>query len=575
MGFFMLYRVFGVMNCRDSKTIVPLNIIDHSTIDYEPFNKVFYQEHEEISNMEKAQIKNYRNNSGIKVSWTRGDDPPPPGMKFEHFNLPFSLMKSIAKAGYTEPTPIQSQAITVALSGRDIIGIAKTGSGKTAAFILPMMVHILDQRKVKKGEGPIGIILSPTRELARQIYNEARKFSKSSNLNVCAIYGGMKDKKKQVQALKARPDMVIGTPGRIMDMIKLKVLKMNRMTFCVLDEADKMLDMGFAPQVQSILQRVRPDRQTLMFSATFKRKVEELAKTVLSEPVRITVGTRGAANSDITQIVHIMNDESEKWPWIMNNIANFLEQGSLLIFVTQKYLAEQLSDRLLSNNVNAAFIHGDIAQNERVKIAHSYKHGEIKVLVATDVFSRGIDIKKIRNVINYQPARDIDSHTHRIGRTGRAGQEGHAYSLLTYRDIDFAVELVENLEISGQSVPPELVNLARKSKNWKYKRDNRRVASTISRGKRGRSRNNNNTGPQYADGYAEVTFVKGNNEVMSARPTTSSTVNSGANTDTRDNSRPMPKTNNISTGYTPLRENKEAKEAKPSPEVEYDPFSGT
>lgn len=215
-----------------------------------------------------------------------GAVPPNPVTSFGHFGFDESLIKAIRKSEYTQPTPIQAQAVPAALSGRDIIGIAKTGSGKTAAFIWPMLVHILDQKELAPGDGPIGLILAPTRELSQQIYMEAKKFGKVYNVRVCCCYGGG-SKWEQSKALEGGAEIVVATPGRMIDLIKMKATNLQRVTFLVLDEADRMFDMGFEPQVRSICNHVRPERQTLLFSATFKKKVERLARDVLTDPVRI------------------------------------------------------------------------------------------------------------------------------------------------------------------------------------------------------------------------------------------------------------------------------------------------
>ncbi|XP_042216561.1 ATP-dependent RNA helicase DDX42-like isoform X2 [Homarus americanus] len=443
------------------KYIDPLPPIEHITIEYSDFTKNFYQEHEDIAALTPTQVHDLRVKLGIKVT---GFDAPKPVTSFGHFGFDEALMKAIRKSEYTQPTPIQSQSVPIALSGRDAIGIAKTGSGKTAAFIWPMLVHIMDQRELAPEEGPIGLILAPTRELAQQIYTEARRFGKVYNIQVVCAYGGG-SKWEQSKALEAGAEIVVATPGRMIDMIKMKATNLQRVTFLILDEADRMFDMGFEPQVRSICDHVRPDRQTLLFSATFKRKVERLARDVLTDPVRVVQGELGEANQDVTQIIRLLSSSGHKWSWLVQYLVEFMSAGSVLIFVTKKANAEELSKNLVTKEFEALLLHGDMSQFERNEVITAFKKKDKPILVATDVAARGLDIPHIRTVINYDVARDIDTHTHRIGRTGRAGEKGTAYTLVTDKDKEFAGHLVRNLEGAAQEVPSELLELALQS-SW-------------------------------------------------------------------------------------------------------------
>ncbi|KYQ48728.1 ATP-dependent RNA helicase DDX42 [Trachymyrmex zeteki] len=440
------------------KEIDPLPSIDHSEIEYESFEKNFYNVHEEIASLSKQQVDDLKKTLGIKVS---GPSPSNPVTSFGHFGFDDALIKAIRKNEYTQPTPIQAQAIPAA--GRDIIGIAKTGSGKTAAFIWPMLVHIMDQRELKAGDGPIGLILAPTRELSQQIYQEAKKFGKVYNIQVCCCYGGG-SKWEQSKALESGAEIVVATPGRMIDLVKMKATSLTRVTFLVLDEADRMFDMGFEPQVRSICNHVRPDRQTLLFSATFKKKVEKLARDVLTDPIRIVQGDVGEANTDVTQhVIMFHNNPSGKWNWLLQNLVEFLSAGSLLIFVTKKLNAEELANNLKLKEFEVLLLHGDMDQIERNKVITAFKKKEVSTLVATDVAARGLDIPHIKTVVNYDVARDIDTHTHRIGRTGRAGEKGTAHTLVTEKDKEFAGHLVRNLEGANQEVPKSLMDLAMQS----------------------------------------------------------------------------------------------------------------
>ncbi|UYV76274.1 DDX42 [Cordylochernes scorpioides] len=457
-----------------SKYIDPLPPIDHSTITYPPFEKNFYLEHADIQKLTEMEVNALTETLGLKVT---GPSPPKPVSSFGHFGFDDNLLKVIRKSDYIQPTPIQAQGIPIALSGRDMIGIAKTGSGKTAAFLWPMLVHVMDQPELKEGDGPIGLILAPTRELAQQIYLEAKKFGKVYGLRVVCAYGGG-SKWDQCKALQEGAEILVATPGRAIDLIKAKATNLQRVTMLVLDEADRMFNMGFEPQVRSICNHVRPDRQTLMFSATFKRKVERLARDAMQDPVRVVQGVLGEANQDVTQHMVVINPQL-KMTWLLSHLVDFTSQGSVLLFVTKKVNSEEMANQLKLNDFQVGLLHGDMDQNERTKVITAFKKKEFPILVATDVAegpflngnygtilcglwnaARGLDIPHIKTVVNYDMARDVDTHTHRVGRTGRAGETGTAYTLVTERDKEFAGHLVRNLEGANQPVPSELMELA-------------------------------------------------------------------------------------------------------------------
>lgn len=439
-----------------NKMIDPLPPIDHTEIDYKKFEKNFYQEHEEISKLTQSQVDELRNKLGLRVS---GFAPPNPTSSFAHFGFDDELMAVIRKSEYTQPTPIQAQGVPIILNGRDIIGIAKTGSGKTATYLWPLLVHIMDQKELEPGDGPIGLILAPTRELSQQIYHEAKKFGKVYNINVVCAYGGG-NMYEQTKACQEGAEIIVATPGRLIDLIKKKSTNLQRVTYLVYDEADRMFDMGFEPQVRSIANHVRKDRQSLLFSATFKKKVERLARDILLDPIRVVQGEAGEANEDVTQYIEVLPAGPAKWTWLVKNLVRFTSIGSVLIFVTRKSNSEELATNLRTRDFSLGLLHGDMGQVERNEIITAFKRKEMPILVATDVAARGLDIPYIRTVVNYDVARDIDTHTHRIGRTGRAGEKGYAYTLLTEKDKDFAGPLVRNMEVANQYVPKALMDLA-------------------------------------------------------------------------------------------------------------------
>ncbi|KAJ3108593.1 hypothetical protein HDU96_007482, partial [Phlyctochytrium bullatum] len=443
------------------KEIEPLAPVDHSLIQYIEIEKNLYEEHPDIAALDAAEVARIRRELDIRVS---GFNVPNPCISFAHFNFDPALLSLISRQGFSSPTGIQRQAIPAALSGRDLIGIAATGSGKTAAFVWPMLTHIMDQPELEKGDGPIGLVLAPTRELAQQIHLEAKKYGKAYGLRAAVVFGGA-SKGQQFQELRSTGgvEILVATPGRLIDLIKMKATNLRRVSFLVLDEADKMFEFGFEPQIRSICNNVRPDRQTLLFSATFQKRVERLARDVLEEPIRITIGGVGHANADVTQVVAVLPDDTHKWGWLTSRIPGFLRTGSLLIFITRKAGVDELATNLNAHGYPCLALHGDMHQVDRDRVISQFKSQKCNILVSTDVAGRGLDIKHIRNVVNYDVARDIDSHVHRCGRTGRAGEKGTASTLVTQKEDKFAAELVRNLEDSGQTVPRELMEVAMKN----------------------------------------------------------------------------------------------------------------
>ncbi|KAJ3359138.1 hypothetical protein GGF32_009585 [Allomyces javanicus] len=465
----------------ESREIDPLKPIDHGTIDYAEFEKDFYEEHEDVAAMTPAQVTELRRKNDIRV-W--GSDVPRPCVSFAHFGFDEDLVAAISRSQFESPTAIQMQAVPLALSGRDIIGVAATGSGKTLAFVWPLLVHAMDQPERVKGDGPIGLILAPTRELALQIAKETKRYAKVYGMSVFALTGGA-NKADQWKALRAGVDVLIATPGRLIEMIKNKATNLRRVTYLVLDEADRMLEQGFEPQVLSVCTHVRPDRQTLLFSATFPRKVETLANTVTNLPVKIVVGG-GNASQDVTQIALVMRDEEDKFMWVLQNLDRFTSSGSVVIFATKKAAVDDLVSRLRGYHVPCLALHGDLLQPEREHVVHQFKTQVCDVLVATDVAARGLDIRTIRTVINYDPPRDMDTHTHRVGRTGRAGERGTAYTLVLRDQGSFAADLVAHLEASAQDVPSELVDVAMTNARFAKARRRGGVGAGRGGGARGR-----------------------------------------------------------------------------------------
>eukprot|EP01135_Chromosphaera_perkinsii_P004338 Nk52_evm5s278 gene=Nk52_evmTU5s278 len=454
------------------KEIVPLEPVDHTKIHYPDIYKDFYEEHPDIAVLSAEQVKSLRSHLGITAT---GAAPiPNPVCSFAHFGFDPYLLALVKKLGFEKPTPVQAQCVPALLQGRDVIGIAKTGSGKTAAFLWPLVTHLQGNDVAEPLGQPHAIVCVPTRELAQQVYGEAKRVARLFDLRVVAVYGG-ESKWEQTQAIRAGADIVIATPGRLIDLVKTKILYLQKVSFLVLDEADRMFDLGFEPQVKSIVANVRPDCQIALFSATFKKSVEALARNSLTDPVRILAGVAGEANADIEQNIIVVDSEAEKWEILKQNIVRWCSAGSVLIFVTKKTSCEVLADRLRlhcgrgdiggNDNSNVVWINGDMNQSDRnVAIGH-FKKQRARVLVATDVAARGLDIASVRTVVNYECARDIDTHVHRIGRTGRAGLSGEAVTfVLRGMEVRMAGDLAQQLRDSGKRVPDMLERMVQRSR---------------------------------------------------------------------------------------------------------------
>jgi len=376
------------------------------------------------------------------------------------------ILNILKKNGYEKPTPIQAQAIPVVMSGRDIIGIAKTGSGKTMAFLLPLFRHIADQDPLEEGDGPIAILMTPTRELCMQIGRECKKFSKGTAVRTVCVYGGT-GISEQIAELKRGAEIIVCTPGRMIDMLAAnsgKVTNLRRITFIVLDEADRMFDMGFEPQVMRVMENCRPDRQTVMFSATFPRQMEGLARRILQKPIEVQVGGRSVVAKEIEQHVAVLEEEA-KFLKLLEVLGNYVDLGQVIIFVDK----QEHADGLLKDLMNASYtscssLHGGIDQYDRDSTITSFKQGKIKILVATSVAARGLDVKDVILVVNYDCPNHYEDYVHRVGRTGRAGNKGTAWTLITPEQDWYSGEIIKALELSESLVIQELRDLYTKYK---------------------------------------------------------------------------------------------------------------
>ncbi|XP_049398263.1 ATP-dependent RNA helicase-like protein DB10 isoform X1 [Solanum stenotomum] len=383
-----------------------------------------------------------------------GGDVPAPLTSFEATGFPSEIVREMHQAGFSAPTPIQAQSWPVALQGRDIVAIAKTGSGKTLGYLIPGFIH-LKNRRSNPQLGPTILVLSPTRELATQIQAEAVKFGKSSRISCTCLYGGA-PKGPQLRELSRGVDIVVATPGRLNDILEMRRLSLGQVSYLVLDEADRMLDMGFEPQIRKIVKEVPTQRQTLMYTATWPKGVRKIAADLLVNSVQVNIGNVDelVANKSITQHIEVLSPMEKQRR--LEQILRSNEPGSkIIIFCSTKKMCDQLS-RNLTRNFGAAAIHGDKSQGERDYVLSQFRTGRSPVLVATDVAARGLDIKDIRVVVNFDFPTGIEDYVHRIGRTGRAGASGLAYTFFSDQDAKHALDLVKVLEGANQSVPTEL-----------------------------------------------------------------------------------------------------------------------
>ena len=340
-----------------------------------------------------------------------------------------------------------------------MIALAETGSGKTLAYLLPAIVHVNAQPILESGEGPIALVLAPTRELACQIELEVAKYAASSELKHTCVYGGV-PKGPQVKALRSgRSEICVATPGRLLDFLDGGQTNLRRTTFVVLDEADRMLDMGFEPQIRRIVQQTRPDRQTLLFTATWPVEVREAAREfVRNDPVEVRVGGTGdglLASKNVEQIVHVMGPD-EKYDALVSTLEKEMDGSQLLVFVETKANVDALTRRLRVEGWPALGLHGAKEQKERDWVLKEFREGKSPIMLATDVASRGLDVDGIKLVVNYDFPKNVEEYVHRIGRTGRAGRAGKAHTFFTLNDGKLARELVEVLRSTGQKVPDAL-----------------------------------------------------------------------------------------------------------------------
>jgi ATP-dependent RNA helicase RhlE len=361
-------------------------------------------------------------------------------IKFESLGLSEPILQSIRNLGFEHPTPIQAKVIPVALSGRDLIGLAETGSGKTAAFCLPLA------ERLTHGQGISALILCPTREIALQTQAFIEIFGAEHKIRPACLIGGVK-MGPQVRALAGRPDIVVATPGRLLDHMERGTAKVDRIHHLVLDEADHMLDMGFMPQLQRIVRELPPERQTMMFSATMPPPIERLAQQHMISPVRIDILPEGGAASGISHRLYMVDGDDKK-ACLLALLGQ--ELGSTLVFIRRKVDAEWLSGVLEREGHPVERIHSNLSQGERTQALQGFREGEHRILVATDIASRGIDIPRVRHIINFEMPETVEDYIHRAGRTARGNALGLVSTIATWIDKPRVKEIEQTL---GEEIP--------------------------------------------------------------------------------------------------------------------------
>jgi ATP-dependent RNA helicase DBP3 len=433
-----------------------------------PFRKKFYTMNETTEALSKSAIKEFREKHSITL-YGKGRKQYKPLFSFEELGFPKSVMKICAK--FDKPTPIQSECWPILGSGKDIIGIAETGSGKTLAFTLPALVHIKERIKNEamerkqfeskgpkwKRRGPILLIISPTRELAMQSQVVLEEAADAVKISSVCVYGGVA-KGPQIQAIRRGVEVIVATPGRLIDLMNDNCCDLSQVSYLVLDEADRMLDQGFERDIRHIISQTHPQRQTALFSATWPDSVRELAHEFLSQPIKVTIGSDDlAAGTRITQIVEVIDDRARlsKLNQLLKNYHKS-RTNRILIFVLYKKEAARIEESLQQSGWNCTSIHGDKSQLARTTAVENFRSGDIPLLVATDVAARGLDIPDVDYVINYSFPLTIEDYVHRIGRTGRAGKTGTAYTFFQTCDKARAGELVKVLKDANQKVPEEM-----------------------------------------------------------------------------------------------------------------------
>ena len=432
--------------------------------DLPPIKKNLYIESKATHSLSEAQVEIWRKeNFNIRCDdLTEGEKRPipKPTCTFEDaFQQYPEIMQSIRRAGFQKPTPIQSQSWPIILQGIDLIGIAQTGTGKTLSYLMPGFIHIHSQPVSRKQRnGPGMLVLTPTRELALQVEAECSKYLYKGLKSVC-IYGGG-NRKGQIQDVTKGVDIIIATPGRLNDLQMNNFVNLRSITYLVLDEADKMMDLGFDHQIMKILLDVRPDRQTVMTTASWPDSTRRLAQSYLKQPMIVYVGTLDLVTVNTVKQNIIVTTEEEKRSLVKEFLQSLSPKDKVIVFVSRKLVADDLSSDLSIQGIPVQSLHGDREQSDRDQALEDFRTGRVKILIATDLAARGLDVSDVTHVYNYNFPRNIEEYVHRVGRTGRAGKTGESITLVTQDDWKIADELIKILQRANQIVPPNLRSMA-------------------------------------------------------------------------------------------------------------------
>lgn len=414
-------------------------------------------------------------------------------MPFESLGLRSELHRAVTEKGYSAPTPIQQQAIPLILEGRDLMGGAQTGTGKTAGFTLPLLQRLMSFDRPENGRRVVrALVLTPTRELAAQVSESVEMYGKYLPLKSAVIFGGVKIN-PQIQKLRGGVDILVATPGRLLDHVSQKTVDLSKIEILVLDEADRMLDMGFIRDIRKLLALLPKKKQTLLFSATFSNEIKRLSNDLLDSPALIEVAQRNKASERVTQTVHLV-DKSRK-----RELASFLIGSNnwqqVLIFTRTKHGANRLAEQLNKDGITAAAIHGNKSQGARTRALAEFKAGKVRVLVATDIAARGLDIEQLPHVINFELPNVAEDYVHRIGRTGRAGNEGEAISLVCVDELKLLKDIerliksdIPKVVIDGYEPDPSIK--AEPINNGRNNQRSRKPSGNSSRNSSGNSSNN-------------------------------------------------------------------------------------
>ena len=434
-------------------------------------------------------------------------------MSFESLGLRTELLRAVSEKGYNNPTPIQQQAIPLVLEGRDIMGGAQTGTGKTAGFTLPLLQRLMSSSKPEKGRRNIrALVLTPTRELAAQVAESVQTYGRHLPLKSTVVFGGVSINPQKIKLIKG-VDILVATPGRLLDHVSQRSVDLSKVDILVLDEADRMLDMGFIKDIRKVLALLPKQKQTLLFSATFSGEIKKLANDLLQSPALVEVAQRNTASERVTQVVHPVDKKRKRE--LLSFLIGAENWRQVLVFTRTKHGANKLAEQLERDGIHSAAIHGNKSQGARTRALAQFKSGKVRVLVATDIAARGLDIDQLPHVVNFELPNVPEDYVHRIGRTGRAGNEGEAMSLVCVdelkllQDIERLIKreipkvVIDNFE-PDPTIKPEPINKGgrgRQQQNSRKRSGNKPGSSKKGKGPyKGRGNNQNRSGNRARQG---------------------------------------------------------------------------